>query len=93
MPDDKTDNDGPSPQKVYQSTPDIYEHDLYNVVQVIEEIKLALGRCEDVFIESGELEMWNRNGYPIGEIRYDAGSEEWVFTPHNESDVLIEDQR
>jgi hypothetical protein len=70
---------------LYQSTPEVYEHDLRNVLQVIDEIKLALGRCDEVWLEQGDLVLWSKNDYPIGQLTLD--DDQWVFIPHNESDV------
>lgn len=70
---------------IYQATPDIYENDLHNVVQAIDEIKLAIKRCDEVFLMEADISLWSKNDYPIGTLRLD--DDQWVFTPHNDSAV------
>lgn len=72
-------------RKVYLENPDIYEADLHNIVQVMDEIKLALGRCEEVYLQDATLVLWNAGGYPIGTLQWQEDF--WKFTPHNESYV------
>jgi hypothetical protein len=72
-------------QTVYLSTPDLYEHDLRTVIQLIDELKLALERCDEIWLEKGEITVWSKNDYPIGSLALD--DDQWVFTPTNESDV------
>jgi hypothetical protein len=75
-------------QWVYQSTPDIYEDELHNVIQVIDEVKLALGRCEDVVLDEAFLMLSSKDGYPIGKL-FLGDDGQWVFTPTIESEVLV----
>lgn len=73
-------------RKVYLTTPDVYESDLRQIVQAMDALDEALQNCgEDLYFHKAEVVLWSRNDYPVGTLQLD--DDQWVFTPHNESDV------
>ncbi len=60
----------------------IYEHALDLVTQLIGEIKLAFERTEDVYAQTVKIDLWHKDGYRIGELRYE--DDQWLLEPHNE---------
>lgn len=77
--------DEPTTKTVYLDTPDLYETDLRQIVQLMDSLKAVTEGPGDLYIHNAEIEIWNMNDYPVGTLRLDEDF--WVFTPHNDSDV------
>lgn len=70
----------------YQSTPEIYEHDLREIIDFIDALRMIQEERETgIFVYDGSLTLWSKNDYPMGTVYMDG--DQWVFRPHNESDT------
>lgn len=59
--------------------PDIYEHDLRCVVEMIDALRAI--DATDLLIAAGtSVVVWSKNDYPIGTLAYEE--DQWRLTPH-----------
>jgi len=63
------------------SAADVYEDDMRFVVSVIDWLNR---HCpdDDRYISAGRITIDSRQGYTLGDLVLDDGSEKWRFVPH-----------
>lgn len=58
----------------------LYQHDLSLVVEFFAVVEDAIDGLKDVYANKMTVDLWNKNGYRIGELRHE--DEQWSFIPH-----------